>query len=103
MAQRLSVFLCLYALGRSNYLCRSLSVFLSHIFPVAARHIAELLARVDALANADGLEIGTPELLEKCVVAAEYVGIKLSVGEVEGDGCFVFEGDADSPTPVFSP
>ena len=37
-------------------------VLLSHVFPVAAGHVAELLSGVDALADADGLEVGAPEL-----------------------------------------
>ena len=47
-------------------------VFLRHVAPVAAGHVVELFLGVDALADADGLEVGAPEVLEWLVVGAEH-------------------------------
>ena len=54
-------------------------VFLRHVFPITARHIAELFLGVHALLDADGLEIGAPELLEYHVVLAEDISIHLAI------------------------
>ena len=37
--------------------------FLRHVLPVASGHVAQLLAGVEALLDADGLEVGAPEVL----------------------------------------
>ena len=50
-------------------------VFLRHVAPVATGHVVELFPGVDALADADGLEVGAPEVLKQLVVGAEYGGI----------------------------
>ena len=47
------------------------SLLLGHILPIAAGHVLELLAGIDALTDADGLEVGAPQLLEESVVVAE--------------------------------
>jgi len=47
-------------------------LFLGHVFPVAARHVVELLAGIHALLDADGLEVGAPEVLQQLVVAAHH-------------------------------
>ena len=38
-------------------------LFFSHVFPVATGHIFQLFAGIHALLDADGLEIGAPEVL----------------------------------------
>ena len=38
-------------------------LFFGHVFPIAARHVLELLAGIHALTDADGLEIGAPQVL----------------------------------------
>ena len=48
-------------------------LFLRQILPVAAGHVVELLAGVQTLTDADGFEIGAPEVLQQMVVAAEEV------------------------------
>ena len=70
-------------------------ILFRHVFPVAAGHVAELFAGIHALADADGFEVGAPEVLEQLVVIAEDVGVELAVRQVEGYGGFVLEGDAD--------
>ena len=47
-------------------------VLLRHVAPIAAGHVVELFPGVDALADADGLEVGAPEVLEQLVVGAEH-------------------------------
>ena len=39
-----------------------------HVLPVAAGHVIELFAGIEALANADSLEISTPKVLEEMVI-----------------------------------
>ena len=78
-----------------------LLVFLRHVAPVTVGHVVELFTGIDALADADGLEVGTPELLEKLVVSTEHIAAELAVGKVERYGGFVFEGDADDGVLVF--
>ena len=39
-------------------------LFLGHVFPVSAGHVVELLTGVDAFADADGFEVGAPEVLK---------------------------------------
>ena len=73
-------------------------LFFRHVFPVAAGHVIELLARVHPLANADGLKVGAPEILQQLVVAAQHLVVKFAVTQVEGDSPLVFEGDADNST-----
>ncbi len=43
-------------------------LLLGHVSPVAAGHVAQLLAGVDAFADADGLEVGAPKVLQQLVV-----------------------------------
>ena len=50
---------------------------------------------IHALLDADGLEIGAPELLEYLVVLTQHLGIKFTVAEVEGHGCLILESDMD--------
>ena len=54
-------------------------LLLGHILPVAAGHVAELLFRIDALADADGFEVGAPEFLEELVVGAEDIIVEFSI------------------------
>ena len=51
-----------------SYYIWTLCLLLCHILPVAARHVIELLARIEALANADGFEVSAPKVLEEVVV-----------------------------------
>ena len=69
-------------------------LLLSQILPVSPGHIIQLFARVHALADADGLEIGAPQLLHQRVVAAQHVVVQTPVAEAERDGRFVGKGDA---------
>ena len=71
-------------------------MFLGHIFPIAARHVVELFLWIDALAYADGFEVGAPELLEDFVVLAQQFFVELPVVEVEGLGGVFGEGDTHS-------
>ena len=64
------------------------------------RHVAELFAGVHALLDTDGLEIGAPEVLKELVVAAQDLVVELAVGEVEGHGSLILEGDADDQMSV---
>ena len=54
-------------------------LFLRQILPVAAGHVVELLAWVEAFTDADGLEISAPEILEEAVVVAEDIVVEFSV------------------------
>ena len=62
-----------------KYYRLQISVLFSHVFPVATRHVAELLLRVHPLFDADGLEVGAPQVLEQLVVLAQHVVIHLAV------------------------
>ena len=70
-------------------------MFFSHVFPVAAGHIVELFTGIHALFDADGLEIGAPEVLQQLVVVAKHLLIQFAVVQTEGHSRLVFEGDAD--------
>ena len=70
-------------------------LFFSHVFPVAAGHVVELFAGIHALLDADGLEIGAPEVLQQLVVAAEHLFIQFAVFQTKRHSRLVFEGDAD--------
>lgn len=54
-------------------------LLLGHILPIAARHVIELLAWVEALTDADGLEISSPKVLKEAVVGAEHIIVEFSV------------------------
>lgn len=58
-------------------------LLLGHVFPVTAGHVAQLFAGVDALPYADGFEVGSPEVLQQSVVAAQHLFVQLAVGKVE--------------------
>ena len=70
-------------------------MFLGHVFPIAARHVLELFAGIHALLDADGFEIGSPEVLEELVVVAKDLGIEFTISEVKGYARLILEGDAD--------
>ena len=70
-------------------------LFFSHVFPVAAGHVVELLAGIHALLDTDGLEIGAPEVLQQLVVAAEHLLVQFAVFQTKRHGSLVVEGDAD--------
>ena len=70
-------------------------MFFSHVFPVAAGHVVELLTGIHTLLDADGFEVGAPEVLQQLVVVAEHLFIQFAVVQTEGHSCLVFEGDAD--------
>ena len=75
-------------------------MFFRHVFPIAAGHVLKLFARVHALADADGLEIGAPEILKELVVAAEDLFAEFAVGEVERNGSLILESDADDRVTI---
>ena len=77
-----------------------LALFLSHVFPIAAGHVTELLAGIHALADADGFEVGAPEVLEKFIVLAHHGIVELTIRQIEGHGGFVLEGHAYDGFPV---
>ena len=68
--------------------CTIFLILLSHVFPIAAGHVAELL-----FLDADGFEVGAPEVLEHLVVGTQHIGIELAIGQVEWHGGLVLEGD----------
>ena len=70
-----------------------LLVLLGHVFPIAARHVFQLFARIHTLLDTNGLKVGAPEILKKLVVAAEHVGIKLAVLKTKGNSGFILKGD----------
>ena len=70
-------------------------LFFGHVFPIAAGHVLKLFAGIHALTDADGLEIGAPQVLEKLVIAAEDLVVEFAVSQAEGYGSLILEGDAD--------
>ena len=70
---------------RNNYYLSSIiCLFLRQIPPVPSRHILKLLVGVHPLLDADGLEVGTPHLLQQLVVVAQHLVVQTAVGEAEG-------------------
>ena len=67
-----------------NYYLLSFRLFLRQIPPVPSRHILKLLVGVHPLLDADGLEVGTPHLLQQLVVVAQHLVVQTAVGEAEG-------------------
>lgn len=57
---------------------RASFLFFSHVFPVSAWHVVELLLGIEAFAYADGFEVGLPELLEEVVVVREEVVLEFA-------------------------
>ena len=53
-----------------------------------------MLAGVHPLLDADGLEVGAPQVLQQVVVVAQHLVVQTAVGEAEGHGGLVGEGDA---------
>ena len=49
-----------------------------HVLPVAAGHIVELLAWVEAFTDADGLEICAPKVLKEAVIGAQDIVVEFS-------------------------
>ena len=70
-------------------------MFLRQILPISSWHVVELFAWVQTLTDADGLEIGAPEVLQQVVIAAEYFVIEFAIGERERHSRLVLKGDAD--------
>ena len=68
-------------------------VLFCHVFPIAARHVLQLLVRIHALLNADSLEVRTPEVLKQLVVVAQHLSIHLAIPQVKRHGGLVLEGD----------
>ena len=54
------------------------SLLLRHVSPVAYGHVLAMLARVEALFDAYGLEVGAPELLEEGLVLVQQIGLQLA-------------------------
>ena len=73
-----------YQLLTINYYLLSFHLFLRQIPPVPSWHILKLLAGVHPLLDADGLEVGTPHLLQQLVVVAQHLVVQTAVGEAEG-------------------
>ena len=53
-----------------------------------------MLAGVHPLLDADGLEVGAPQVLQQVVVIAQHLVVQTAVNEAEGHGGLVGEGDA---------
>ena len=70
-------------------------LFFGHVFPITAGHVLKLFAGIHALTDADGLEIGAPQVLEQLVIAAENLVVEFAISQAEGYGSLILEGDAD--------
>ena len=62
--------------------CTLLLLLFGQILPIAHGHVLPVLARIEALLDADGLEVSLPQLLKKAFVLVQQTVVQAAGGKV---------------------